>query len=108
MSAIFVAEGVAPGPMIVPLVMQELGGTQKTVDAAIAAIHRMLPLANDVVRERLPLSNLTIALQCGGSDGYSGITANPALGVAVDLLVAQRRDRNSVGNSEKSMAQSTC
>jgi altronate hydrolase len=89
MSAIFVAEGVAAGPMIVPLVMQELGGTQKTVDAAIAAIHRMLPLANDVVRKPLPLSNLTIALQCGGSDGYSGITANPALGVAVDLLVAQ-------------------
>jgi altronate hydrolase len=47
----------------------------------------MLPAANQVVREPLPLSHLTVALQCGGSDGYSGITANPALGAAVDLLV---------------------
>lgn len=88
MGAMFVAEGVVQGPMLVPLVMQELGGTQKTVDAGIAAIHKMLPAANDVVREPLPLSDLSIALQCGGSDGYSGITANPALGVAVDLLVS--------------------
>jgi len=88
MGAMFVAEGVVQGPMLVPLVMQELGGTQKTVDAGIAAIHKMLPMANDVVREPLPLSGLSIALQCGGSDGYSGITANPALGVAVDLLVS--------------------
>jgi len=88
MGAMFVAEGVEPGPLLVPLVMQEEGGTQKTVDAAIAAINRMLPVANEVKREPLPVSHLNIALQCGGSDGYSGITANPALGAAVDLLVA--------------------
>ncbi|HEY3599447.1 MAG TPA: altronate dehydratase family protein [Paraburkholderia sp.] len=87
MGALFVAEGVTPGPTVVPLVMQELGGTQKTVDATIEAVTRMLPVANNVVREPLPVSNLCIALQCGGSDGHSGITANPALGAAVDLLV---------------------
>ncbi|CAN7800010.1 altronate dehydratase family protein [Paraburkholderia hospita] len=87
MGAMFVAEGVQPGPLMVPLVMQEQGGTQKTVDAAIAAVQKMLPVANEATRELLPISHLSIALQCGGSDGYSGITANPALGAAVDLLV---------------------
>ncbi|CAM2153655.1 altronate hydrolase [Pararobbsia alpina] len=87
MGALFVAEGVESGPMIVPLVMQELGGTQKTIDAAIEAVNAMLPQANQVVREPVPVSHISVALQCGGSDGYSGITANPALGAAVDLLV---------------------
>ncbi|WP_144108131.1 UxaA family hydrolase [Paraburkholderia sp. BCC1886] len=87
MGALFIAEGVEPSATMVPLVIQEQGGTQKTVDAAIAAIETMLPVANAVQREPLPISNLSIALQCGGSDGYSGITANPALGAAVDLLV---------------------
>ena len=73
---------------VVPLVMQELGGTQKTIDAGIAAIEKMLPAANKAERTPQPLSHLKVALQCGGSDGYSGITANPALGVAVDKLVA--------------------
>ncbi|MBU9643844.1 altronate dehydratase family protein [Burkholderia gladioli] len=88
MGAMFVAEGVEPGPLLVPLVMQEEGGTQKTVDAAIRAVEAMLPLANQARREPLPVSHLSVALQCGGSDGYSGITANPALGAAVDLLVS--------------------
>ncbi|MDR0457783.1 MAG: altronate dehydratase family protein [Burkholderiaceae bacterium] len=87
MNALLLAEGVEPGALCVPLVMQELGGTQKTVAAAIAAIERMLPSANQAARQPLPVSHLTVALQCGGSDGYSGITANPALGAAVDLLV---------------------
>ena len=89
MAAMLVAEGVEPGPMMAPLVMQELGGTQRTVEAAIKAVEGMLPVADQARREALPLSHLTVALQCGGSDGYSGITANPALGHAVDLLVAQ-------------------
>ncbi|MEM5390035.1 altronate dehydratase family protein [Paraburkholderia phymatum] len=87
MGAMFVAEGVETGETVVPLVIQEQGGTQKTVDAAIAAVEKLLPIANRAVREPLPVSHLNIALQCGGSDGYSGITANPALGAAVDLLV---------------------
>jgi altronate hydrolase len=85
---LFEASGLNDGPMVTRLVMQELGGTQAAIDAAILAVTAMLPRANQVVREDLPLSHIKVALQCGGSDGYSGITANPALGVAVDLLVA--------------------
>lgn len=88
MAAMLLAGGAEPNPMLVPLVMQELGGTQRTVEAAIREIERMLPVANQVQRIPLPVAHLTLALQCGGSDGYSGITANPALGHAVDLLVS--------------------
>jgi arabinonate dehydratase len=89
MGSMFLTQGIETGGMIVPLVIQDIGGTRKTADAAIAAIDRMLPVANECRRQRVSASHLTVALQCGGSDGYSGITANPALGVAVDLLVAQ-------------------
>lgn len=89
MGAMFLSEGIEAGKLIAPLVIQEQGGTRKTVDAAIQAIEAMLPVANQCRREAVSAAHLTLALQCGGSDGYSGITANPALGVAVDLLVAQ-------------------
>ncbi|WP_027230857.1 altronate dehydratase family protein [Phyllobacterium sp. UNC302MFCol5.2] len=69
------------------LTIQEVGGTRKTMEAGIAAVRDMLPVAANVRRETIPASELMLALQCGGSDGYSGITANPALGAAVDLLV---------------------
>ncbi len=69
------------------LTIQEVGGTRKTMEAGVAAIRDMLPTAANVKRETIPASELMLALQCGGSDGYSGITANPALGSAVDLLV---------------------
>jgi altronate hydrolase len=69
------------------LTIQDVGGTKKSVEAGVAAIRDMLPLANQARRETVPASELMLALQCGGSDGYSGITANPALGAAVDLLV---------------------
>ena len=68
--------------------IQDTGGTRKTVDKGVALIESMLPRANAVTREPCSAAHLTIGLQCGGSDGYSGISANPALGVAVDLLVA--------------------
>jgi altronate hydrolase len=68
--------------------IQDTGGTQKTVERGIALIREMLPRANAVKREPCSASHITIGLQCGGSDGYSGISANPALGAAVDLLVA--------------------
>jgi altronate hydrolase len=71
------------------LTIQEVGGTMKTVEAGFRAIVEMLPEVNRAQRSTAPASELMLALQCGGSDGYSGITANPALGVAVDLLVAQ-------------------
>ncbi len=87
MGAILMTADLKPDPMLRTLVMQEMGGTQKTVAAAIAMVDEMLPAANNVKREPLPVSHLNVALQCGGSDGYSGITANPALGIAVDMLV---------------------
>ncbi len=67
--------------------LQREGGTRKTVDEAVAWFKSVLPRANAIARETVPASELTVALQCGGSDGYSGITANPALGIAVDTLV---------------------
>ncbi len=70
------------------MTIQESGGTRKTVDEAIERISSMLAPANAATRSTVPASELTVALQCGGSDAYSGITANPALGNAVDRLVA--------------------
>jgi arabinonate dehydratase len=69
------------------LTIQDTGGTRKSVEKGLEAIRDMLPLANSARRETVPASELMLALQCGGSDGYSGITANPALGAAVDILV---------------------
>ena len=68
--------------------IQDTGGTRKTVDKGVTLIREMLPMANRAVREPCSAEHITIGLQCGGSDGYSGISANPALGAAVDLLVA--------------------
>jgi altronate hydrolase len=67
--------------------IQEMGGTRKTVAAGIGFVREVLDEANRCAREPVPASELCVALQCGGSDGYSGITANPALGAASDLLV---------------------
>ena len=68
---------------------QEEGGLQETVEAGVRAISSLLPAADNCRREPIPASELTVALQCGGSDAWSGITANPALGRAADLLIAQ-------------------
>jgi altronate hydrolase len=81
------AYGLTRGERFQTLTIQETGGTRRTVDAAIERIKAMLPAANAARRETCPASELMLALQCGGSDGYSGITANPALGAAADLLV---------------------
>jgi altronate hydrolase len=67
--------------------IQTMGGTRKTVAAGVAFVKEVLAEANQVRREPVPASELTVALQCGGSDGYSGVSANPALGTASDLLV---------------------
>jgi altronate hydrolase len=71
------------------LTIQECGGIGKTVDAGVRAVAEMLPRLNDVRRTKLPASKLILGTNCGGSDGNSGVTANPALGVASDLLIAQ-------------------
>jgi len=67
--------------------IQESGGTRKTVEAGISFVREVLAESNTARREPVPASELVVALQCGGSDGYSGITANPALGAASDLVV---------------------
>jgi altronate hydrolase len=69
------------------MTIQELGGTSATVRRGLEVIRELLPAANAVTRSPVPASELVLGLQCGGSDGYSGITANPALGAAADLLV---------------------
>lgn len=75
------------GPRLRTMTLQETGGTRKTIEKGLALIEEMLPLANQSRRETCPASELTLALQCGGSDAYSGMTANPSLGYAADLLV---------------------
>jgi len=79
--------GLEEGKTFLSLVMQETGGTRKTIEEGVRRIEEILPIANDCEREQVPASELCVALQCGGSDGYSGITANPAMGAAVDQLV---------------------
>lgn len=69
------------------MTIQELGGTSATVRRGLEVIRELLPDANEVTRVPVPAAELVLGLQCGGSDGYSGITANPALGAAADLLV---------------------
>jgi altronate hydrolase len=79
--------GLVEGDHFQTMTIQATGGTKKTVAEGVARIKAMLPLAAKAKRETRPASEVTLALQCGGSDGYSGITANPALGAAVDKLV---------------------
>ena len=79
--------GLIEGDNFRSMTIQDTGGTKKTIEAGVARIKEMLPRANAVRRETISASELMLALQCGGSDGYSGITANPALGAAVDMLV---------------------
>ncbi len=81
--------GLEEGPQLRFLVMQESGGTRRTVARAIAMLREMLPEAGRVRREEVPAAELVVGLQCGGSDAWSGVSANPALGVAADLLVRQ-------------------
>jgi altronate hydrolase len=71
------------------LVIQELGGLGKTIEAGIAAVEGLLPAVNAARRTAQPISELMLALQCGGSDGWSGVTANPAVGLVSDELVCQ-------------------
>ncbi|MEL0029918.1 MAG: UxaA family hydrolase, partial [Betaproteobacteria bacterium] len=81
------AQGLTRSDRLKAFTIQETGGTRKTVQQGIDLIKEMLPDANKVTREVVPASHLILGLECGGSDGYSGISANPALGAAADLLV---------------------
>ncbi|SFC46534.1 UxaA family hydrolase [Tropicimonas isoalkanivorans] len=79
--------GLKEGERFQRMTIQETGGTRKTVEEAVRRIEAMLPAADACRREAVSAEHLSVALQCGGSDGYSGITANPALGNAADQLV---------------------
>ena len=72
---------------VVYMNIQDLGGTKKIIEKVNDQILEMLPDLNRTKRQKIPISEITLALQCGGSDSYSGITANPALGIASDLIV---------------------
>src|SRR5262245_51986277 len=70
------------------LSMQDLGGTAKTVAAGIKLVEELLPRVNAARREPIPASEIILGTNCGGSDGNSGVTCNPALGIASDMIVA--------------------
>ena len=83
------AYGLEQGPLFQAMNIQSVAGLRRTVVKGIEKVAAMLPLANRATRTECPAAALKVALQCGGSDAWSGITANPALGYATDLLVAQ-------------------
>ncbi|MGE8509947.1 MAG: UxaA family hydrolase [Paraburkholderia terricola] len=86
-SGVLESAGLKAGERLRSFTIQDSGGTRKTIERGIDMVREMLADANRVTREPLPASHLIVGLQCGGSDGYSGISANPALGAAVDRLV---------------------
>lgn len=81
------SQGLAVDERLRTYVMQDTGGTRATIAEGIRAVESMLPAANDARREPVSAAHLKVGLECGGSDGFSGITANPALGAAMDILV---------------------
>ncbi|WP_435231634.1 UxaA family hydrolase [Pseudopelagicola sp. nBUS_20] len=83
------AYGLEHGPLFHTMNIQSVAGLRRTIEAGIAKIEAMLPEANKASRTPCPVSALKVALQCGGSDAWSGVTANPALGHACDILAAQ-------------------
>ncbi len=87
LSELLADERLEAGPRLRTFVMQETGGTRRTIEAGVAAVQALLPEANRARRQAVPASHLVVGLQCGGSDGFSSITANPALGAAMDILV---------------------
>ena len=83
------AADAAPEGRLRSLIIQQAGGSRRTVAAGIAAVEALLPQVDAARRTPQPLSEITLALQCGGSDGWSGVTANPLLGLVADELVRQ-------------------
>jgi altronate hydrolase len=83
------AYGLKHSPTFQTMNIQKVAGLRRTIETGIAKITAMLPIANAATRTTCPASELMVALQCGGSDAWSGVTANPALGYACDLLTAQ-------------------
>lgn len=83
----FREQGLKESEALRKIVIQEQGGTRKSIEAGIREIEKMLPAANKVKRESVSAKHLVVGLQCGGSDSFSALSANPALGAAMDILV---------------------
>jgi altronate dehydratase len=81
---------LSESPLLKTLNIQDLGGTRQTITRALEVLETMMPLVASARREPVSAEHLTLGLECGGSDAYSGITSNPALGAAADLLVQNR------------------
>lgn len=80
--------GLAGRPEFRAFTIQDVGGTKRAVEQGLRHLQEMLPIADAARRSEIPASELVVGLQCGGSDAWSGVTSNPALGAAVDRLVA--------------------
>ena len=78
---------IRPDGVLRYMTIQQEGGTKRTIERGLEQLEGILAEANEAERAPAPVSEITVGMQCGGSDGYSGITANPALGFASDLLV---------------------
>ena len=94
------AQALEPGPRLKTLVMQEKGGTQKTVEEGIVTIEAMLPLVNDVRREPVSAASIVVGMQSSGADAFSELGANPAMGAAVDLVIRHGGTAIVAGTSE--------
>ncbi len=88
-NTLFESEKLTSGTKLRSFIMQDSGGTRLTIAAGVEAVKELLPDANRVQRVPVPASHISVGLQCGGSDSFSSITANPALGTAMDILVRQ-------------------
>ena len=80
-------QGLVRGPMLQTLVIQDAGGTKKAIAAGIEIVRAMLPQADTARRESVSAEHIMVGMQCGGSDGFSGLSANPALGAAMEILI---------------------
>lgn len=83
----FQQEGLSEGKTLRTITMQEVGGTQAAVKLGIQAVKDLLVEVNQHQRTPCSAEHLLVGLQCGGSDGFSGLSANPGLGKAMDILV---------------------
>ena len=87
LEAFLAHQGLERDARLATLVMEEAGGTRRAIEAGVAVVQRLLAHANDARRRPVSAEHLVVGLQCGGSDGFSGLSANPALGAAMDILV---------------------
>ncbi|WP_114470031.1 UxaA family hydrolase [Pseudorhodoferax soli] len=87
LGAFLAHQRLEPGPRLRTLVIQEVGGTRKAIAAGIALVEAMLPLADTARRRSVSAEHIMVGMQCGGSDGFSGLSANPALGAAMEILI---------------------